>query len=658
MAKKKSSLAKTQGFGTKRLLPELQKAEGLMVRQKWQEARQVLEDLSVSYPREAIVLEHLVNVCYEMHDMPAYTRACERLLAVDPRDADAAYGLAGGYLACMHPLLALQAFRHALDRFPNHENAEKVRGLISELEPQMEETLAEMNLTGEEGREVALLHEKGQAYLEQAEYEKARQAEEAVLQLKPDFVSAVNNLSLISYAEGKVDEAIAEAERVLKQDANNIHALSNLVRFSYLNNQGDLARQYADRLKASQNPGWDPWTKKVEALSYLGDDAGVLEMFEQAKAADELTIASATFHHLVAVAMERSGQVKQAKQQWQKALKRSPGFSLAQANLADHQLPTGQRHGPWAFDLRDWLGKRELDKLWAVMPLMVKLKGEALSQSIRTYLAENPNFAHLLPILLERGDPAGRELAFRFASMSDTPEMLEMLQDFALSQHGPDQMRHEAAMKASEAGLLPAEKVRMWIQGSWHEISLISYEFHGEPLYKHSHKVKKLLERAIDFLHQGDVKAGEQAEALLKQALELEPDSPDLLNNLAGAYEMQGRTEDSQTLLHQISEQYPDYLFARLAVAKLHLRQGDLETAEAIIKPFLTRKRFHFSEFNDFSNTYIELLIAQKNKPAAEGWLKMWESVDPDSPDLLHWRVQLSGKGKMEKLFNSRKWGR
>ena len=44
-------------------------------------------------------------------------------------------------------------------------------------------------------------------------------------------MSARNNLSLISWLEGKVDEAIATAKAVLEDYPDNIHALSNLVHY-------------------------------------------------------------------------------------------------------------------------------------------------------------------------------------------------------------------------------------------------------------------------------------------------------------------------------------------------------------------------------------------------------------------------------------------
>jgi len=53
MAKKKQPLArKALGFGAKNLTTELHKAEALMVRKKWAEAREILNDLSQTYPQQ------------------------------------------------------------------------------------------------------------------------------------------------------------------------------------------------------------------------------------------------------------------------------------------------------------------------------------------------------------------------------------------------------------------------------------------------------------------------------------------------------------------------------------------------------------------------------------------------------------------------------
>ncbi|MEO1187109.1 MAG: tetratricopeptide repeat protein, partial [Cyanobacteria bacterium J06636_27] len=175
-SKKKTSLTKSAGFGIKSLTPELKRAEALMLKQKWSQARDCLNNLNQSYPNNADVLSHLVNVCYELKDLHGYERACEMLLIADPKNADAAYSLAGGHYANLHPILALQAFQNAVNRFPNHEKASDARKLIVELDEKVDKLLDEINLTRSDDWEVAVLHERAQGYLNQGEFEQAKKA--------------------------------------------------------------------------------------------------------------------------------------------------------------------------------------------------------------------------------------------------------------------------------------------------------------------------------------------------------------------------------------------------------------------------------------------------------------------------------------------------
>lgn len=190
MASKNKALQKHTGFGARSLTPELRKAVAFIEQGKWLEARYILDGLSHDYPQNRDVLLNLVNACYEVQDIAGYTRACEMLLAVQPNHADIAYSLAGGYLLTQHPLLALQAFRDAMSKFPNHERYKDASEKVTELEVITKKLLADIGLDGEEGLKIAILHERGRLYLQQCDYIKARQVEEAVLKARPNFVAA------------------------------------------------------------------------------------------------------------------------------------------------------------------------------------------------------------------------------------------------------------------------------------------------------------------------------------------------------------------------------------------------------------------------------------------------------------------------------------
>lgn len=655
MASLNKSLHKHTGFGALPLAPELRKAKAFIVRGQWLEARYSLNALSHDYPQNLDVLLNLVNACYEVKDIPGYTRASEMLLAVQPNNADIAYGLAGGYFLMQHFLLALQAFRNALSKFPNHERASDAAVKVAELESKIEKLVADIGLVKEDGLEIAILHERGQLYLEQCEYVKARQAEETVLQARPNFVSAYNNLSLISFIESNLNEAISTCQKVLDIQPDNIHALANLTRFLCLNGQFENAKLIAQRLKVSSSAkAWESWTKKVEALAYLGDDEGILQIYEEVQLHGDTKSGSGLFYHLVAVTMARLSRLDEARDLWKKAQGYLTGAHLVQQNLDDLKKPMQERHAPWAFSLEQWVTQKTIDQLRLVIGANAKSSYDAQkSKVIQKFLAEHPNFASLIPALLDRGDISGRELAYSLAFLAKTSDMQNAMRDFALSQRGPDEMRYHAATNLSAVGLLP-ETIRMWLQGKWQHISLLSYEFHNEPIFRHSPEVHDMLTQTYWLMKTPTPEALEQAETILKQALEI-TQSPTILNNLALCYEYQGRREEGQALLHQVIEQFPDYILSKVGIARGHIVKGELDEALEIIKPIMQRKRFHYDEFSAFSNAYLELLVAKKQRDGARAWLKMWERIEPGRTDVLKWKDKLEG-GLMQRLERSSDW--
>ena len=245
-------------------------------------------------------------------------------------------------------------------------------------------------------------------------------------------------------------------------------------------------------------------------------------------------------------------------------------------------------------------------------------------------------------------DPDGREFAFRVAVLAETPESLEALRDFALGQRGPDRLRQEAAQNLRKAGILPAGPVRMWVKGQWQDVLVFGFEIHEEPNRVHRPHVEDLAREALTALRNDDA---QEAERLLKQALEIEPDALDLLNNLATAYRLQGRHDDCKHLVHQIHQRDPDYFFGRINMALEHLEKGDLKEAREMLTPLLSRQRLHITEFTSLAQVQIELCRAEGHKDAARLWLQIWEDVDPDNPDLEHCQRRLGFAGLREALF-------
>ena len=344
------------------------------------------------------------------------------------------------------------------------------------------------------------------------------------------------------------------------------------------------------------------------------------------------------------MALARTGDRKRAIAQWKRALELDPSFEIAQANLSDIQKSVGQRHGAWPFIWEYWLMPQYTEEIWDILNANSKsAKSNQLESALKTFLEHHPVVLSILPRILERGGPTGQEFVLGVAEQLKTPELLSMMSEFALSQNGSDQMRNRAAALAVGAKLLPGN-LTLWVNGEWRELLLLAYEFHDNPIMQHSKQVGQYLDQALLLLRKGGKSRAESAERLLVQALDLEPDAPDLLNNLASAYLYQSREAEGYSLIRELANRFPDYIFACAGAAKLYIEEGDLETAENLLHPFLSRERFHYLEFNAFCEAYVELLVTQKQRDGARGWLDLWERATPNSPGLEYWKHRLSKK--------------
>ncbi|MGH9769980.1 MAG: tetratricopeptide repeat protein [Blastocatellia bacterium] len=157
-------------------------------------------------------------------------------------------------------------------------------------------------------------------------------------------------------------------------------------------------------------------------------------------------------------------------------------------------------------------------------------------------------------------------------------------------------------------------------------------------LYRGLYEVDKLLVEGIESARKGD---GVNSERLFKQALELEPDSPDILNNLASAYALQGRGDESDRLIRKIHQQRPDYLFGVTNLANIHIHNREFDEAAELLKPLMSRKRMHHEELLAVIETNIHLYVAKGETEYASLWLDMWEKIAPDDPKLREWRMRI-----------------
>jgi Flp pilus assembly protein TadD len=627
----------------KQLRENIEALDDLIYRLRWGEAAELLNALVAEYPNESVLLSRRARICAGLGDSQGEADALEQLHLRSPRSPEVLLGLIGALTRAARPALALRAAQKFLSLAPSHEEAPQVRALAASLEEDMSATAARFGLgQGPEALAALQAHEEILIALQSGDFAQGAALATELLGRHPGLISVRNNLALLYAVDGRLDEALAEIEQVLAQHPGNLHALANRVRALCLAGRVEEAREWAARLMQAPAANLEALSKQAEALTILGDDQGVARLYEAAGPAGAQD--DPTLCHFAAVAYARLGHEEKARQLWLRA-RLSPWMATVTENLEDLSLPPGERSGAWAFPIKYWVSSGVLEELMAAMAgAPGGDEGEARRDAARGCLARRPALLGVLPILLDRGDPPGREFALRLCKMARTPECLEMLRAFASDRRGPDEMRMQAAVALVDAGVLPAAKMRMWIGGAWADTTPMSIEVHEEPTRDFPEKVAKLYERALMLLKQG---AAVQAERLLRQAIEQAPGSASLMHNLATSLMLQGRRDEAMALIEENHRRHPDYLFARVMMALHCLGRGEVARAEELLRPLALRRRMHTTEAVAYAGAQAELALAQGEPDMALSWTEMIEEFSPGHPssESLRRRVALASQG-------------
>ncbi len=617
---------------------QIRQAQQYMARKQWEHAAEILKQVVQRQPFQAEALAMLSEVYANMEDINNLWDVTEKLTQLEPGEATHWANLARASLVNNLPFSSLHYANHFLTTWPDHEYADEVRETQTVAEKVSEHILASEDTTQGASAEDLMLFEQSQMAFNRGDIKRGEQiAKEAAWRL-PNAVAPLNNLALAYMLQGYLEEAADTARQVLERDSGNIHAMSNLTQSLFRMGRKDEAQTAARELRVSPRIDDILYAKVFEALATLGDDTAVIEVyetFEQSAGVHELRMP--VIHHLAAVSYARQGDVKRARTLWKRAQNIDPHFAPARANLDDLKKPVEERSGAWPFALNHWLPQGWIETLGRAADKGTR-SDAVFEREIKRVLREIPYLESVLPILLERGDPAGRQMALMIAHVADLP----ILRDFALSQNGTDQQRMEAARRATELGFLPRGKpVPLTIKGKQTELLLLAYEIYEAPQPADiPSKAQRLLEKAHDALVEGQA---ETAETLAREALEIAPDNPTLLNFLASSLTLQRRHDEAMAVVKRTVDLHPDYLFGCTAMAQLCIADGRVQEARDWLEPLLQRPRFHVSEFKAVCVAHVELLIAEKAFEGAKSWLSFMEQVDPEDPNLFRLRLGLMG---------------
>ncbi len=627
----------------RRLREGLEEADNFLAQGESQQALEILSELNKSFPRQPDVLGLMANANLDTDNQHGYLHAIHELHELTPNRAEVKLGLAGAYLSNGYPALALQTFRQFLKRWSHDERASDVEKTIPQLENALRELLHDPGDSLETGFEFACQHEEIRLLMESGNYTRCRQVAKKLLQQRPDFVPILNNLSQVDWLEGDLPGAIETSRKVLEIDPQNVHALSNLTRYLFMQGKKDEAWGFAKRLKDSNADAAERRVKVGEALSFIGDDEGLLSLFDQAKNINELDQWNENLWHWCAAAEYRKGNISVARKHWQKCLKLAPYFSLAAKNLEELKKTQHERACPLVFPLEMWITRKTLESLMSATKRAANQKNDTV---FRTKIAEDierhPELIHFVPAALASGDEHCKEFAINLADMSAHPAILDSLKEFALGQRGSDALRMEAAQMLTKHGIFKSgETIDLWIEGASRPLMMlgfqISYDAQDRPKLKPA--AQRLMEQAIYALRDED---GAQAEIHLRKALEIQKDEPGLFNNLAVALSMQGKHDEAGAIADEIPTRFPDYFFGQVISVRKAIQANDLDKAKTVLDKMMQKQELHVTEFGALCGCQIDYMIESDKPEGAVSWFAMWEQGYPDDPSLKNYEHKIA----------------
>jgi tetratricopeptide (TPR) repeat protein len=603
--------------------------EDLFDEESLEEAVERLELMHRSSPQNRDIFRSLLDGYLSSGNYREIRRVCKPWLAQHRQDREIWRLYTGACLQDGYVHRGLMAARTLVELWPDHEDAEGCQQMIGVILSTLPETLKHF---GSEGSDEALTcHEDVREAVESGQFQEAVRLARQGLSQWPTNQPMRNNLCQALNLLGLYDESIRESRQEIARNPSNVFAHANLTRAVYLLGRDAEAQLALKGLLACDSDREERWAKTAEILAVMGEDQRLLDLARPVIAQNLdrtfAPIGRAQLRHFAACAEYRLGDESAAKRLWKESIQISR-IPTAEENLADLQLPIDDRHAAWFLAFGELFSRQAIDDL---------LKGcagkpdAAASEYASAYFKQHPELRQLCLLLLDRGDPIGRQLACSLCKIVADDEALDMLVAFAHGRRGSLEMRLGLTEFLIEKERIQPGPFETWLSGKPSTMLAYAFQICFEPMEQEKNRVVEVLhQRANDALHGDNLKL---AESLFEKALALSPDQPSLHFNLASTRQFQ-RGFDFEAAVRQIHARWPDYNFARMALAKMLASSGQVEAGRALIKPMMERTKLHFTEFRLLAMCQVEMELAEGNITHARSWLDMASRALPDDAAL------------------------
>ena len=387
--------------------------------------------------------------------------------------------------------------------------------------------------TRQAAEKAALLLDEGRWALDHARWPEALEHSRAAAKAAPAWPSPRNNVTVALIYLARYEEARREARAVLRDlDADNVHALANLVHLCVILGEPAEAAAAADRLAALAPSDPDELKKQVQGLAWLDRDADIDRILKAAQR-KRIPIAPDAYVHW-GVAAANQGRRREALQRLKVAEDAGTRSSLLIDTLdaLEDKLPgpgIATRYPQTHFS--DLLAVGAMDEA-ARLAVQEEKTGYKDWTAWDTLLARHPQ----LPMVLERMMyelPNVVEAAADLLTTMAGPWAKDILTRFVRGEAGSDEDRMAVLHLMQQAHMVvDDEPVSIRLNGAPEDVRARMYELVEDFGSDYPEEAITLYERAAAAQAK---KQTAEAIRLYRLALEVQPKLKEAYNNLAVA---------------------------------------------------------------------------------------------------------------------------
>lgn len=407
-------------------------------------------------------VEYLLNIAQIYSEMGLYAESNDVLLKIAKygnTPTECLFALGCNYMGMKNYELADEAFEQYLAIDPEGEYAEDIDELFDIIDE--EEYEEEEGALHDISRRMIIDEaQEGKQCLDKGDYKNAIRHLENVVKKDNKLFSAMNNLALAYFFDGKKQKAVQITEKVIASQPHNLHACCNLALFYSDINDHARASIYLSKLDGLVDIAPEDMHKVALTYCELGYHEKAYKWFLKIMAFQPYDI---RILHFCGIAALNCGQYAEALSCFIKILKIDPHNSLAVYYKT--QAEEAKKNGC----------HRELEYVYQVQFDEIKRRISYLNEclkkkeeNLKTKWTGDSYFSSIITWGLNYGDEYIKKIVLEILSMFSDEKAEEAMRDFLLKSTENDDIKNDVFMYLKRMGA--KEPYVAYIKGSIAEV--------------------------------------------------------------------------------------------------------------------------------------------------------------------------------------------